>query len=138
MTALGLMAAAVSFGWGRHTWYLAADDKRTIQLYGFFAVLPGSLASSAARVSITCLLLQFAVSKLWRTTVWSTMALIIASFFAFEFVWLLGCLPVNANWEPVAGPTKCLSSDQYDTALYSSMGRYIPRTLYPPARCHTS
>ena len=123
MAALGLTAASVSYGWGRHTSYLTADQTRNIQLYNFFTVLTGSAASSAARISITCLLLQFAVSRFWQAFVRTTMALIILAFFAFEFTWLLACLPVSANWEPTAN-AKCLSSDQYDKALYISMSAF--------------
>ncbi len=131
--ALGLMAVAIASGWGRHTIYIDSDDMTKIKKYTYFSMLVGSCASWCARLSITCLLLQFAMSQAWRVAVWTTMALLLAGFLGFQITALVQCLPLSANWLDVAD-AKCFSSYQFSVSLFASMGGFCLPSSSSPAR----
>ncbi len=124
-SALGLMAAATAWGWGRHTIYIDADQMVHVKKYTYFSMLIGSCASWSARISITCLLLQFAMSRSWRIIVWTTMCLLAVAFFGFEITILVQCLPIEANWLDIPD-AQCFSSYQFSSSIYASLSKPRP------------
>ncbi|KAH8744247.1 hypothetical protein F5883DRAFT_359086, partial [Diaporthe sp. PMI_573] len=116
-----LFAAGVAHGFGRHSSYVTPEKSVKILqcLYGVTVV--GLWASVFARISVACLLLQFATSRRWKLAVWAAIAFQVASLFAAELIELVQCRPIRAFWEPVPG-AQCLSPSAMWTTGYVFTG----------------
>jgi len=117
------MAVAVSKGFGRHNYYISDDAAVTIRQYSFALVLAGTVASSLARISVACLLLQFTMSQVWRTIIWATLVFQAAALLAFEITHLVRCRPVMAMWAMTKG-SQCLTPAQAWAYSYTQISEW--------------
>src|SRR3569833_303588 len=122
------MTSAVRLGFGRHSYFLSDEEVDGILFYTYIATLVGACASWGARISIACLLLQFAMTRLWRITIYTTLCLLIIAFLGFEITFLVQCRPIEALWKPKT-EAQCFSTEQFSIQIYGSLGtnnRLIP------------
>jgi len=94
LVSLSLIAAAVSRGFGRHDRYIDEDTAADIRQWTYSSALTGTVASSLARISVACLLLQFTLSRVWRFVIWAALAVQALTLTAFEITYLVQCRPV--------------------------------------------
>jgi len=117
------MTSAVRLGFGRHSYFLSDEEVEGILFYTYIATLVGACASWGARISIACLLLQFAMTRLWRITIYTTLCLLIIAFLGFEITFLVQCRPIEALWKPKT-EAQCFSTEQFSIQIYGSLGTY--------------
>jgi hypothetical protein len=101
-----LFAAAVSFGFGKHSIYVSHASVHSILQCIFGLILTGLLASTFSRVSVAFLLLDFTPSRIWIIVVSSLIIFQIITLLAANLIELFQCRPVRAFWEDVLGE-KC-------------------------------
>lgn len=103
-------AAAVGHGFGRHNHFLTPESTVKISKLLFGVIFVGLWASTFARVSMACLLLQFhdLRSIMWKMALWFTIGLQVATLLASEAFQLLECRPLRRMWEEVPD-AQCVS-----------------------------
>jgi hypothetical protein len=99
-------AAAVGFGFGKHSIYVSHSSNTKLLQCLFGVILTGLWASAFSRVSVALLLLDFAPSRAWKYVLWASVIFQIISLLGTELVELFQCRPVRAFWEFMPGE-KC-------------------------------
>jgi len=120
-----LFAAAVSFGFGKHSIYVSPASDRKILQSLFGVILTGLLASTFSRVSVAFLLLDFAPSRVWNIVLWFLITFQILALLGTELVEFFQCWPVRAFWEQVSGEN-CNAPSEMWTLGYVYTGLSIP------------
>lgn len=101
---------AVSYGFGHPPYLLSSDQIEVIGRSTFTVFVVAIWASSFARISILCLLLQIAQERVWKGILWSAIALQGASLAACNISQLIQCRPIRSMWSNV--PDKeCVPSE---------------------------
>ncbi|KAK5651370.1 hypothetical protein OQA88_12527 [Cercophora sp. LCS_1] len=118
-----LTIVAVSHGFGYPLNLLAPDQIEVIGYSTFSAFTIAIWASTFARISILCLLLQIAQERGWRWTLWSAVALQGASLAACNISQLLQCRPIRSMWSNV--PEKqCVPTEHIWIVAWVFSGEY--------------
>ncbi|KAH7119464.1 hypothetical protein B0J13DRAFT_457875 [Dactylonectria estremocensis] len=99
-----LFATAIDDGLGSPNYYLTPEVIVKISKLLFGLVFVGRWSASFARISVACLLLQFAISTGWKLILWATLCFQAATLLASELFHLLQCHPIQALWEE--GPNR--------------------------------
>jgi hypothetical protein len=118
-----LTAASVAVGLGRYSYYVSADDIVRIRMYTFYLGQLGVWASSLARVSIACMLLQFEISTIWKRVLRLGIGIMFA-IAVFQDIGGFGqCQPITANSDttPIAS---CWSMELQKVWLYTVVRKY--------------
>lgn len=95
--------AAVSKGFGRHNYYVTPDKSVEILRNLFCVEILGIWASSLARISVACMLLQFEISVSWKATLWIAIFLQLGVAFSSNICQFMQCRPLVAMWNIVPG-----------------------------------
>ncbi|ORX97451.1 hypothetical protein BCR34DRAFT_166180 [Clohesyomyces aquaticus] len=101
--------AMMVFGFGRQTYYLPVEDIKMIVWCTFPIALVGQMASALARISILALLVKFGMTRTWKISAWTAMALQAVVLFCSEILLLCSCRPIRALLENVPN-ARCLPS----------------------------
>ncbi|KAH8658552.1 hypothetical protein BGZ61DRAFT_567588 [Ilyonectria robusta] len=119
-------AAAVGNGFGRHNHFLTPESTVKISKLLFGVVFVGLWASTFARVSMACLLLQFhdLRSIMWKVALWFTIGLQVVTLFASEAFQLLECRPLRRMWEEVPD-AQCVSPQDAWVVGYLFVGTLL-------------
>ncbi|PMD29424.1 hypothetical protein L207DRAFT_405146, partial [Hyaloscypha variabilis F] len=118
-----LFAAAVRFGFGKHSIYVSSASYRKIFQCLFGVILTGLWSSTFSRVSIAALLLDFAPSRAWKIALWLLIVLQFIDLLGTDFIELFQCRPIRAFWDQVPGG-KCNAPDvmQILGYVYNAIG----------------
>jgi len=116
-----MTAVAVSRGFGRPAYLLSSNDIEVIGISTFIVFVIGFWASTFARISVACLLLQITQERIWRGVLWSTVVFNMGMLVATNIVELFQCRPIRAIWAPVPD-AKCFSPETIWSFAYSFIG----------------
>nr|CEG05002.1 unnamed protein product [Fusarium clavum] len=116
-----LFIASVVSGLGRHSYDVSPQESiRTLQ-YVYAVMLLSTLVPAIARISVACLLLKFASTKVWRTIIWFIIGIQSICVISTEVFQLIQCRPINAHWEEVPD-AQCLSAQHIWICGYATIG----------------
>ena len=128
---MGLMCAAISKGFGRHTVYLY-PNLTSILHFNLGVWMAGTGASCWARVSIACLLLQFITERTWRVLIWFTLVLNVLDFLAYELVYATSCAAWMTLKISSTEGTQCLAPAHVWGFTYAAIGKPLHRSKSLP------
>jgi len=115
---LGLTAAAVSHGLGRHDIYVTPEEFENIWKLEFSVFVIALWPSTLARISIAFMLLRIVPSVAWKVVLWGLVVVQVGDLIAADVIQLLECQPIQAMWSQVEGAV-CLTSDQMHWDVYT-------------------
>ena len=95
-----MAAAAVSFGWGRYSYYLTPSQLEQALKCLFVVVFFWIIAVNSVRLSLACSLLRYYDGGIGRTVLWViiTMQILVP---IGCIVYLVGqCRPLHSFWKP--------------------------------------
>jgi hypothetical protein len=118
-----LAAAAVAIGLGRHSYYISAENVARIRMYTFYMGQFGVWASSLARISVACMLLQFEISNIWKRVLWLGIGIGLAVSLFQDIGGFGQCQPIAANWDATPIAT-CWSMELQKVWLYTIIRKY--------------
>jgi hypothetical protein len=117
-----LFIASVASGLGRHSYDVSPEQGVKTLRYVYVVILMSTLVPALARISVGCLLLKFASTKVWRVIIWFTIGIQAACIIATEIFQLIQCRPIDAHWEEVPD-ARCLNAQQIWICGYATIGK---------------
>ncbi|KAF1985766.1 hypothetical protein K402DRAFT_100134 [Aulographum hederae CBS 113979] len=94
----GIVFWGTSRGYGRHMYYLSADEKRDSAKSFYFAEIFNIMCALLIRLTVGAFLLRVAVKKGHRWTIYIILATNSLACVAFFFVVIFQCKPVDYYW----------------------------------------
>ncbi|KAK4108847.1 hypothetical protein N656DRAFT_771555 [Canariomyces notabilis] len=86
--SMGLVTACVHLGFGQHAVHVDRSARATVNTYLFIIYILSMIATSFARISIGCLLLQVTLDRRWRILIYGSIFIQAANmliYIAFQF-----------------------------------------------------
>jgi hypothetical protein len=117
-----LFIASVASGLGRHNYDVSPDQGVKTLRYVYVVILMSTLVPALTRISVGCLLLKFASTKVWRVIIWFTIIIQAACLIGTEIFQLLQCRPIKAHWEEVPD-ARCFSAQLIWICGYVTIGK---------------
>ncbi|KAI6749279.1 hypothetical protein HG530_015118 [Fusarium avenaceum] len=115
-----LFIASVASGLARHSYDVSPEEGFKVLQYVYVVILLSTLVPAVARISVGCLLLKFASTKVWRAIIWFTIGIQAACVIGTEIFQLIQCRPINAHWEEVPD-AECLNAQQIWICGYATI-----------------
>lgn len=123
-----LFIASVASGLARHSYDVSPEEGFKVLQYVYVVILLSTLVPAVARISVGCLLLKFASTKVWRAIIWFTIGIQAACVIGTEIFQLIQCRPINAHWEEVPD-AECLNAQQIWICGYATIGKLSTSVL---------
>lgn len=117
-----LFIASVASGLGRHSYDVSPDQGVKILRYVYVVILMSTLVPALTRISVGCLMLKFASTKVWRVIIWFTIVIQAACLIGAELFQLLQCRPINVHWEEIPD-ARCFSTRLIWICSYMTVGK---------------
>ncbi|KAF2465221.1 uncharacterized protein BDR25DRAFT_91667 [Lindgomyces ingoldianus] len=114
-----LFTASVSYGAGRHNYYVPADKQIPAQHLLFSSTVPWAASMMFIKISIACMLLRIKRTRPWIIFLWTMIAIQIASCVASLVFQLVQCRPLAVIWNPAAHPNAvCTKPESAFISIY--------------------
>lgn len=120
LARLGMQAASVPHGNGRHRKYISSEDYTWVVMANFVTIFLLFLILGLLKISICFLLLRIKSSRKIRIFMYTIMGGLIITNIEPPFILLVQCRPINAFWEPKAG--KCWPASVRIYSIYVQAG----------------
>jgi hypothetical protein len=114
---------AISYGLGRHVYYLTPNATSAIACLSLFAAEFYVWAVTFVKVSIACMLLRIQHDELWRLGLFGLIGFEFAIAIACCLMYYLRCRPIRALWEFSFPRSRCINNDYYRNFIYVAAGK---------------
>jgi hypothetical protein len=104
---MGLLVARVENGFGRHNYYVSAENKKTAACLQTIAQLMWALAITMCKMSVAILLLHLKQGWRWKIFLYLLVSLILAATVVTYIAAFFQCRPIAALWDPTIPGAKC-------------------------------
>ncbi|KAH7397135.1 hypothetical protein BKA66DRAFT_521609 [Pyrenochaeta sp. MPI-SDFR-AT-0127] len=117
LTEFALVCQASRYGFGRHNYYVSAENKSIVFRYLFGVVIIGLWSATLVRVSVALMLLRLKNTRSWKILLRTIVAIQIVSMVGVNICQLLQCRPIRAMWDMVPS-AQCWTAKQMATYGY--------------------
>jgi hypothetical protein len=128
--SMGLVTACVHLGFGQHAVYVDRSARATVNTYLFIIYILSMIATSFARISIGCLLLQVTLDRRWRILIYGSIFIQAANmliYIAFQFAQCQSSLSSMIDLKT----TNCLTPAQVVWFSHANNGEYLLPAPFP-------
>ena len=104
---MGLVVQEISWGLGRHRFYLKQKNYIGFLKYDFLDWCQVFITLLTCKLAIAMFLLRISKFKKWRKFLYGLIIFLIVSHIPILFIYIFQCNPVNKVWDPDAAPGVC-------------------------------
>lgn len=114
----GLVLAAIPYGFGRHSFYISAQDHQQASKLLYLSSLPSFWAVAFGKIAIALLLLRLKTGRLWYIFLWAMCAVQLATAIVATVMPLARCTLLSAAWLSKTELRDCWPARVINMAVY--------------------
>lgn len=123
---MALVIVEVSYGYGRHKYYLTSHQLQEFQRYSFGEWIQTFATLMWTKISICLFLLRITISKAFIRPLQAAIAILVVSNVILTVLWAVQCNPVALAWDLTQQGT-CFSVAQIDNIILAqASGQLCP------------
>lgn len=121
-----MMAAAASYGVGRHDRFVTPANKTQALRFVFTYEVTGIWAGALLRVSVALILISLHRAKIWHAILWCAVFVQLAAALGTTVCLFIQCRPLRAMWD-VVPDARCWAPPRLHIYGFVYTGKYQPQ-----------